>query len=1285
MRQRLLSTTMVRGALAAALMAAPGAALAQTQPATTPAEETRDDAGLQGPDVTATEDGRTSVQQTDTDEAGATADTADTEDLVEGVVVTGSRIVRPQYEGNIPGVQVTGEFIERRAFTNALDVLNDIPLVGTGTTLTTNGGQPSSLGVGFVDLLDLGTQRTLTLVNGRRFVSGNAASIFVSGNETGNQVDVNVIPVSLIERVDVLTVGGAAAYGSDAIAGVVNYVLKDNYEGIEVDAVLGVTEQGDGETLTLRGLIGENFLDDRANLALSYEYNFISGLQASDRDFRNRFPQAVANPFQGGVRNPGFDPRFRAVTGNTAFLPNTADFQPGTSYIPNGRNIQLSPGGTILNVLTAVSPTGPTQVGGQNAAGASTTAATFINPATNQLIPGAPLPVAQACPVVLTAAEGFCAFAPTALPTGVTAAQVFARYGVTPPAGATPAEQTALAVQVLQANRPTPREFFAQNPNIDQNLFFGSFVTGLPDVANTDPATNRFLPFRAVPIRFNDQGNVETYTAAVLTPELGGVTNAAPNSEGYNNRRYVTARVRQERHIFNVFGRFDVTENIELFTENLYADVTSVAEYNEANTNQSALTGIEALSIVTNVNNPYLDAADRAALAAAGITGSFQVSRTNQDIMGDNPFTGEFQTWRSVVGARGDLSLLGRDFDWESSVSVGKVEAQITQGALADIEYALAIDVARDPSGNIVCRSQLNPSAFIGKSLPGIFENLVSLPGADGVPQQQLLRPTVTAEQIAACQPLNPFGLNQMSEAAKAYVRTQNIYQNISEQLFWQSFVSGSLFDLPGGPLGFSAAYEYRVDQLDFSTNEMNRLGRTRNAPSAQTRGETRTQEGGLEFLIPIFGRDFRFPGLHTLDISPAVRWSKQDGEAPPYRNLQGVLVNQNSEGEWARIDSLAFTYKPIQDITFRGNQTKSIRQPNVTELFLGGQPAFNALTQDPCGPGLINAGNVPATRRANCIAAVVAAGVAPNAAAAETFLASFTPSGLQAQGGISGNPGLRPEEGESWTAGVVLEPRFIPRLRASVDYVEVEVQGTIFPIILNQAAQFCYDSPTFPDPTPQVGTNLCASFVRTNEPGNVFNIANGFALNYFNLGAIRVKGYNINADYSLDLDDVGARFGFDAVDLGDLRFRFNAFNLREYASSGSGQFNDTTFTQGGINANSGFTRPEWESQLTTTWIRGPLDVSLTWNYTGQQSHNSGAGTVTQENSAIIEVEPFSLWSGTVGYELGERYRVQLTVDNLFNLETIGGEGYLGGVQVTGYPDTAALGRRYRLSLRANF
>ena len=214
-------------ALATTICAAPAGA--QAVPNTTPPQSTAPNASDDSPQksLTASSDGE---QRNDGE-----------------IVVTGSRIARPEINGVLPGVQITAQSIETRGFTNALEALNDIPLVGPGASPLNgnNGGQTASLGAAFVDLLDLGTARTLTLVNGRRFVSGNAASLFVAGNETGSQVDINVIPTTLIERIDTVTVGGAAAYGADAIAGVVNFILKDDFSGLQLRGLTGITSRGD--------------------------------------------------------------------------------------------------------------------------------------------------------------------------------------------------------------------------------------------------------------------------------------------------------------------------------------------------------------------------------------------------------------------------------------------------------------------------------------------------------------------------------------------------------------------------------------------------------------------------------------------------------------------------------------------------------------------------------------------------------------------------------------------------------------------------------------------------------------------------------------------------------------------------------------------------------------------------------------------------------------------------------------------------------------------------------
>lgn len=216
------------------------------------------------------------------------ADDVDAEEVgVERISVTGSRIQRAEISNSTPVFSFGEEDIKVRAFTNAADLLNQSPLFGG--SLTPAGDQDAeNAGQNQANLFDLGTQRTLTLVNGKRFVSSQSAS------QGGSQVDINAIPVNLIERIEVVPLTGAATYGADAIAGTVNVILKDDYEGFEVTAQYDGNEDGNARTFQVSTLGGGNFGNGRGNVTFGMEYTRNNGLLECDQDF-------LCN------NNPGFD------------------------------------------------------------------------------------------------------------------------------------------------------------------------------------------------------------------------------------------------------------------------------------------------------------------------------------------------------------------------------------------------------------------------------------------------------------------------------------------------------------------------------------------------------------------------------------------------------------------------------------------------------------------------------------------------------------------------------------------------------------------------------------------------------------------------------------------------------------------------------------------------------------------------------------------------------------------------------------------------------------------
>jgi iron complex outermembrane receptor protein len=222
------------------------------------------------------------------------------DELME-IVVTGSRIKRSGFDTLQTALVTDSQQIERRGYTNVAEALNALPTFGdSGTDVVGTQQGTHSVGQSFVDLFNLGSQRTLVLVNGRRYVSSKTAAL---DGSAGAQVDLNTIPVGLVERVEVVSIGGAPVYGSDAIAGTVNIILKKDYEGFDASAQFGTNEDGDGDSKTFRALMGGNFMENRGNIAVGIEFNETDGMLYSRRfpEFYSRIPNSADTGPNDGI------------------------------------------------------------------------------------------------------------------------------------------------------------------------------------------------------------------------------------------------------------------------------------------------------------------------------------------------------------------------------------------------------------------------------------------------------------------------------------------------------------------------------------------------------------------------------------------------------------------------------------------------------------------------------------------------------------------------------------------------------------------------------------------------------------------------------------------------------------------------------------------------------------------------------------------------------------------------------------------------------------------------
>lgn len=264
---RRFSTLILSSVSIAALAATPAFAASQPNAQTTPLPDQSNPPPC--PAGTVSTNG-TCVTGQITTKTGAPANESNS----NAIVVTGSRIQRPNLESPVPITSVTQEELSNQGQVSVGDALNDLPALRSTFSQQNSGRFIGTAGENFLDLRGLGTNRTLVLVNGRRFVTGAVGDF---------AVDVDNIPQDLIDRIDVVTGGESAVYGSDAVAGVVNFILKKDFEGFRIRGQAGESKYGDRPVDFVSTTFGRNFADGRGNLAVNLEYTHAGELYYRDR------------------------------------------------------------------------------------------------------------------------------------------------------------------------------------------------------------------------------------------------------------------------------------------------------------------------------------------------------------------------------------------------------------------------------------------------------------------------------------------------------------------------------------------------------------------------------------------------------------------------------------------------------------------------------------------------------------------------------------------------------------------------------------------------------------------------------------------------------------------------------------------------------------------------------------------------------------------------------------------------------------------------------------------
>lgn len=284
-RQRLLATTLIAG------LAFAGPAFAQVSNPNSPDEER---------------------PATDVQIAPADAVSDSQNDPGDEIIVTGTLIRNPNIELSAPVTTVGEAEIELSQASVAEDLLRELPALVPSIGSQTNNGNG---GASFANVRGIGVNRNLVLLDGKRIVPAGL----------GGAVDLNNIPLSLLERVDILTGGASTTYGADAVAGVINFITKRDFAGADISLAQGISEEGDANTFRAEVTLGANFDDGRGNAVISVGY------QQSDPVFQGDRPFSASS--------------IDSVTGGAG---GSGTAVPGNFNLPGAGNRQISPDGNLV-------------------------------------------------------------------------------------------------------------------------------------------------------------------------------------------------------------------------------------------------------------------------------------------------------------------------------------------------------------------------------------------------------------------------------------------------------------------------------------------------------------------------------------------------------------------------------------------------------------------------------------------------------------------------------------------------------------------------------------------------------------------------------------------------------------------------------------------------------------------------------------------------------------------------------------------------------------------------
>ncbi|CAI9121204.1 TonB-dependent receptor [Brytella acorum] len=686
---------------------------------------------------------------------------------------------------------------------------------------------------------------------------------------------------------------------------------------------------------------------------------------------------------------------------------------------------------------------------------------------------------------------------------------------------------------------------------------------------------------------------------------------------GYPNNAYGNIVSPQQRLNLTTTIRYDFTQHlhgmIDAFYQQGHAEGAATSGYYNTALFGSAMVGASDPTIgnangnlYLNTNNPFLTSAERStivnALAANGLpTDHFYLSRNSTDYALEN-FTTDNRLFRFVSGLNGDFDVGHRNFQWEVKGTYGRSMATTYQPEPVTQNYENALNSVVGANGQITCAPYTN---------------------------------STLATMSETCAPLNPFGNGQASNAAYRYITTESSQNQQNAQFDIIADIKSKIVTLPAGDVRYVLGYEHRREDFHFNPGAFEQGEAMSDGtyqpygdliPVMPTSGAFHTHEAFGELDVPLVSPKMQVMGVYNLAAHAAGRY----------------VYNSVTGGFWTY--SAGGAYSPTRDITFKGNYTRALRAPSITELYSPRGSSYDD-GADPCSSEFISSGPNPAIRAANCARAGIPSGFQSN-------INNYTVLGT-----VSGNSHLQNESADSFEGGFTATPRWVRGFQLTAMYTNIRIRHEIESLSVGDLMASCYDSPSYPNVIIS-GQNMCQQFTR----GSNHQITN-FNDGYYNIGQQEMQGLSAMMAYSLPLRRLGLPEDAGEVST-TVSYMHYIKNSRTYLANTYTEFGNTATPQDHFTTN-------------INYDRGPLSFQWQMIYYGGAKYQLNVADDVNENQNFKQ---YFMFNTTIGYQFATHYHVNFMMNNVFDAKPQ--YPYVGSLQR--YYD-AVIGRSFNIAIQADF